>query len=307
MLARVRPREVLRWILGILGSVAVGVALLGAAIIYSPRFVERGSATPDAYLNAVTATRTTLVQPLLGAAVFIGAAVGFLNLQHSKRAHVETLTLTQRGQVTDRFTKAIEQLGSEKLDVRVGGVYALEQIAHDSPDLHWPIVEVLTAFVRDHARRPASGSIWGEKSGYKPTAEILAIMRVLRRRNASLDLDRINLAHTDLREVDLHGANLSGADLRGVSLVNAWLAGANFSDTRLWYADFRAADLDAAKFVRADVRHVRMNDGTSLSRTDFTGAYIVELYLDGASLDEAVTTDAHISGVQHGPPADSAS
>jgi hypothetical protein len=29
--------------------------------------------------------------------------------------------LTEQGQVIDRYTKAIEQLGSDKLDVRIGG------------------------------------------------------------------------------------------------------------------------------------------------------------------------------------------
>jgi len=162
-----------------------------------------------------------LVQAILGLAVFIGAGVGYLNLRHSKRSHEDTmianrkalddtlranrealeqtLALTQRGQVTDRFTKAIEQLGGDKLDVRLGGVYALEQIARDARDLSWPIIEILTGFVREHARRPADGSLWGEDTGYKPTAEILAIMLVLKRRDSKLDLGRIDLSHVDLR------------------------------------------------------------------------------------------------------------
>jgi hypothetical protein len=35
--------------------------------------------------------------------------------------------------VTDRYAKAIEQLGSGRLDVCIGGIYALERIAHESP------------------------------------------------------------------------------------------------------------------------------------------------------------------------------
>ena len=31
--------------------------------------------------------------------------------------------------MTDRYAKAIEQLGNEKLDVRLGGIYALDQLA----------------------------------------------------------------------------------------------------------------------------------------------------------------------------------
>src|SRR6266436_2086814 len=63
-------------------------------------------------------------------------------------------TLSREGQVTDRYTKAIEQLGSGKLDVRIGGIYALERIARDSKKDHPTVMEVLTAFIREHSREP---------------------------------------------------------------------------------------------------------------------------------------------------------
>ena len=56
--------------------------------------------------------------------------------------------------MTDRFNKAIDQLGQQgpdKLDVRIGAVYALEQIARDWAELHWPVMEVLTAYLRQHS------------------------------------------------------------------------------------------------------------------------------------------------------------
>jgi hypothetical protein len=53
--------------------------------------------------------------------------------------------------VTDRYTKAIEQPGSGKLDVRIGGIYALERIVHDSRWDHPTVLEVLAAFIREHS------------------------------------------------------------------------------------------------------------------------------------------------------------
>ena len=44
--------------------------------------------------------------------------------------------LSRNGRVTDRYATAREQLGSEKVDVRIGGIHALEQIARDSPIDH---------------------------------------------------------------------------------------------------------------------------------------------------------------------------
>jgi hypothetical protein len=59
------------------------------------------------------------------------------------------LQVAEQGQLTERYTKAIEQLGSDKLDVRLGGIYALERIAADSERDHPTVVEVLSAFVRE--------------------------------------------------------------------------------------------------------------------------------------------------------------
>src|SRR5215218_3453534 len=63
----------------------------------------------------------------------------------------EELQLTRQGQITERFTRAIDQLGNASLDVRLGGIYALERIARESEEDYWPIMEVLTAYVRQHA------------------------------------------------------------------------------------------------------------------------------------------------------------
>jgi hypothetical protein len=69
--------------------------------------------------------RTTLVQALGGAFLLIGLYLTFRNLQ-----------LTQDKQITEYYTRAVEQLGSNKRAVRLGAIYALEQIARDSQRDH---------------------------------------------------------------------------------------------------------------------------------------------------------------------------
>ena len=59
--------------------------------------------------------------------------------------------LSRRGQVTDRFTIALERLGSTELYVRIGGVYALEHVMRDSADHHDDVIEVLIEFIRGRA------------------------------------------------------------------------------------------------------------------------------------------------------------
>jgi len=64
----------------------------------------------------------------------------------------EELRLSRQGQITDRFTSAIDQLGNKSLDIRLGRIYALERIAKESGEDYWPILEILAAYVREHAR-----------------------------------------------------------------------------------------------------------------------------------------------------------
>jgi hypothetical protein len=63
----------------------------------------------------------------------------------------EELRLTREGQITERFTRAIDQLGHDRTAIRLGGIYALERIARESEYDCWPIMETLTAYVRQHA------------------------------------------------------------------------------------------------------------------------------------------------------------
>src|SRR5215211_6567805 len=76
-----------------------------------------------------------------------------------------TLQVNREGQITDRFTRAIDQLGKtddkgkQLFEIRLGGIYALERIARESAEDYWPIMEVLTAYVREHApRKPEKAS-----------------------------------------------------------------------------------------------------------------------------------------------------
>src|SRR5215217_7032272 len=69
-----------------------------------------------------------------------------------------TLQVNREGQITERFTRAIDQLGkiedegNRLFEIRLGGIYSLGRIARENqePD-DWLIMEVLTAYVRQHA------------------------------------------------------------------------------------------------------------------------------------------------------------
>jgi hypothetical protein len=66
----------------------------------------------------------------------IGILFGVVFTAASLIATALTLRSGQEGQITDRYTKAVEQLGSPSPEVRLGAIYALERLADDSDRDH---------------------------------------------------------------------------------------------------------------------------------------------------------------------------
>ena len=147
-------------------AAAVAVAAAGIYVIFWPvsDLIARhdvGAVTGRGYGAALQAARDAARGRLVafGAGLFAAGALIYTarNFTLSRRTVEltrQTFELTEQGQVTDRYTKAIEQLGSDKLDVRIGGIYALERVARDSAKDHPTVMEVLTAFIREHSREP---------------------------------------------------------------------------------------------------------------------------------------------------------
>jgi hypothetical protein len=81
--------------------------------------------------------------------------VGGLLLVAGVIATWQQVLIGRQSQITERFTRAIDQLGSDKLDVRLGGIFALERIAKNSKVDREPITRILETFVRTHAPWPA--------------------------------------------------------------------------------------------------------------------------------------------------------
>ena len=251
----------------------------------------------------------------LGAGLLAGAALLFA---------ARALVLLRRGQVADRYTKAIEQLGSSELDVRIGGIYALESVARDSARDHPTVMEVLTAFVREHSREQwpppdsprATWITWrgrfrtgGRQQERFTRPDVQAAVTVLGRRDAKRDMQPIHLTGADLTGADLTGANLSGANLteatvRDADLARANLTGATLRDADLTRADLtdaalRGADLGGADLTEAILRSTDLRN-TDLQATTLTRATLTRANLTSASLGGADLTEATLAGADLG-------
>jgi uncharacterized protein YjbI with pentapeptide repeats len=212
--------------------------------------------------------------------------------QDSAEAARRTLELTEQGQVTDRYTKAIEQLGSDKLDMRIGGIYALERIAGDSSRDHPTVMEVLTAFVRERCPLPSELDAASDLPG-PLAADIQAALDVICRRRIERDSRPISLARIYCPEAKLDSGNLAKAIFSG-----AYLRDAVFSDVQLDRALFEGAMLAQAKFFQVTLSHSTLEHadlrGSRFSNAALIGARLREAKLSGAQFFRANLTSADL-------------
>lgn len=237
------------------------------------------------------------------------------------------LEIRREGQVTERFSRAVDQLGSTRADVRVGGIYALERIARDSAKDHPQVMEVLTAFIRQATSKESGDTVEtdgeseaDQSAGNVPIpdeapglldrkprrhrfADVQAALTVLARRELAHEADSdflLNLAKADLRyaylrKAGLAGAILANADLRAADLREANLSGVvNLTDADLTAAFLSDADLVRAWMLRATVTGADLR-GSNLTNAMLAGVSFHNANLAGVNLHRAGLYGANLT------------
>jgi hypothetical protein len=262
--------------------------------------------------------RTALLQGVTGGAVLVGLLFAWQQQQTTIRQQRVTtqqvndqLRDARQAQTGERFSRAVSQLGNDKsVDVRLGGIYELEQLARQADDRRLVIYEVLAAYIRRHAPSASTPLQYIRRHRFPVrlispnqvlrvrAPDVQAALTVLGRRRLHvqdpiLDLSISERVHP--REIgisvsgdrglplDLTGANLRGVDLRGVDLSRvelyfadlsgAKLGGVNLSDADLIGANLSGADLTDADLSFAELIAAHMR-GTNLSGVDLSGATV---------------------------------
>jgi uncharacterized protein YjbI with pentapeptide repeats len=278
-----------------LSVVAAACLLLVACIFWLPRLIVNRDLSASEQPQGVDLAkvrndvRTTLLQGFAGVFLLLGAFFTWQQLQVSQ----QQLRNTLQGQRTDTYSRAIEQIGSGNLDVRLGGLTTLGRIARESRQDKFEIARILEAYIRHHSpRRPNNdGTRFVPLRLRLPDVE-LALNTLVGFNPESSDLEEPHLGWItfqpfDLRNTDLRGAqlcdallsrsNLEGADLSGANLTDADLRSANLrgaSLTRavLYDADLSNAQLEAADMEGADLRSAHFDSDQPLSGVRFRRA-----------------------------------
>lgn len=274
-----------------LAALAV-IVLLGVVLLVLPGLMvdhdlAGGHLAAADRLNAVNNVRATLLQTVGGAVVLFGAYATWRQLRVSQ----DGLNATREGNITDRFSRAVDQLGSDKLDVRIGGIYALWRIADHSDRDREAVVSIMAAYLRTHLP-------WPPQLPAVPGADV-SINSVLPLETRAADAQTaltclgvlyqvrrpewLNVSLTDLRRADcdglcLRGVNFDGACLEAASVYQVDLSEASLIAANLRHAELGTSVLRRARCLRADLRGARLFKA-DLRSADFSGADLREANL----------------------------
>jgi hypothetical protein len=109
----------------------------------------------------------------LAVAAFVGTYLAWKRVTAATRqadATLQQAELARRGHVAELFNRAVGQLTDAKLEVRLGAIYTLRQIARDFPDLAEPTFELLSTYLREN---------YAKYEGVDPPIDVLEITKTL--------------------------------------------------------------------------------------------------------------------------------
>jgi uncharacterized protein YjbI with pentapeptide repeats len=228
-----------------------------------------------------------IIASLSTSATIFGGSILFLNFSQGENRLI-----------TERFTRSIEQLGNSEETIRIGGIYALERIAKDSPRDGWTIMEVLSSFVR--GKQNIKGQDLDQLSAIRTDAQ--AALTAIARRKINLENDQqyLDLSLTNLREANLVGANLDRVKINSSSLIKADLRDANLNCANLNHTDLNSANLTRAQLDRANLIQANLSNtnlsSANLNEANLNKANLSDAILDGATLTNASLGNTNLSG-----------
>jgi hypothetical protein len=239
--------------------------------------------------------RTTLLQGLGALLVLAGATGGVLATLRQVRASHDQLKLNEQGQVTDRYTTAVEQLGHENAPVRLGALYSLAHLARDNPEYRQTVVDVFCAYLRMPYIPPArndSGATQVEQATTPAKDGIPPAHPVLGQNPAQEELQVRKTAQRLLADHLRHPPHTSGqeAQLLPPSPQQIFWPGISLDLTGAVLVDFYFAEVSVieARFIGATFQgSARFNEATFQGMARFDKA----TFQGSARFDKATFQD----------------
>lgn len=237
----------------------------------------------------------------------------------------------EQGLITDRISKAVEQLGAEKtvkkngqestqpnLEVRIGGLYALERIAQQNVEEHIQIMDILCAYVREKLN-------FRDKSQNAPKQplpdDVSTVFKIISRRSETqkekedawhghdgqrykFDYQLCNFANFNIWNLNFQNANFEHCDFSNSHLHQCKFEasvffGALFNKTKFSHTEFREAsfphlssngtptlEVIEVKFLGCDFYGFDLKESIIDEKTQFDGSLFHDSNITAASLSD---------------------
>jgi uncharacterized protein YjbI with pentapeptide repeats len=276
------------------------VALVGAVSIVVLLYFYGGGTDRDRARLEVVRTAGTVVVGAGGAVALLLAArrqrSTELTLEHQRKVALAAERDATERRITELYTRAVDQLGSDKAPVRLGGLFALERLAQNNLDQRQTIVDVICAYLRMPYSPP------GDQPSDEHVSSEAQVRYEQRRQELQVRLTAQRLLATHLRpdvreffwadtHLDLIGAHLYELNVAHCHIKSAVFDGAQFSGT----ARFEGVHFgEAAGFDGTQFGSVMFHDAQFDGTARFPGAHFSEAaWFTGARFGKtAVFNDA---------------
>ena len=223
--------------------------------------------------------RLELLKIGLATVAGVGGLVALVVNRRKQHVAEETNAREDTQLFDERFGRALEQLGAEQAAVRLGGVYAMANLADDWKAGRQQCIDVLCAYLRMPYTPPVENPAGGgarepddvdHQEKWHPTQQQRAQERQVRHTVIRVITDHLRVTPSDPRSwhgyrFDFTGATFDGGDFSGITVSDGTLlrfTGARFVEGAVNFAkarfaggkiDFRGAVVSAGKidFYRA--------------------------------------------------------
>jgi uncharacterized protein YjbI with pentapeptide repeats len=282
--------------------------------------VTEKAAIENLYRTTSIQLVTIIAQTLGSLALLVGLVFAWGNLNVAKE-----------GQITERFTRAVDQLGNQAQEIRLGGIHALGRISKESKKDYSTIMMLLADYVRinsnvyNHLENnyPKYDSLSMDILANEITTsrildgvvstDIQIALKIIGERKSffdskkdkSLNLKETFLKGAELSDLHLEGIILSWANLERAILIRTHLDNAYLKGTNLKFAYLLAAELKGANLEKVDLSGATLTlahlEGTNLKKVILknavlNAAHLEKANLEGANLERAVLVITHLEG-----------
>ena len=218
--------------------------------------------------------------------------------QRQAETALEQADTAHRSLLNERYQQGAEMLGNAVLSVRIGGIYALERLAKESPyEYHVQIMKLLCAFARHPTEDEDYQNKLAERNAdlstpYSQREDVRAAMEFI----GSRDETRVEIETSQGFRLDLIGADLSHAQIGDANLSGSMLRYANLSNAEISSVNLSRAHLQGAVMKNAHLMLIDFTDARA-SDADLSGATMLQLTMPSLTLDNANLSGAQLNGV----------